>query len=176
MHSRTGVTIGPLANTMLESLNVRRAVLSIAGADARGYYNSNLLLVETEQEMLRSADETIIVADSMKFVVVAALVQPGHCAPQERCLAAGAGTASRGMRRTGRWGSSERSRIAHIAPRPRACGGASLGTSQASRARPPATPPPRSRAARRPSSRLTYWRTAPIKRRSIGTFTYHKRQ
>jgi DeoR/GlpR family transcriptional regulator of sugar metabolism len=42
-------------------------VLSIAGADSEGYYNSNLLLVETEQAMLRAADQAIIVADSSKF-------------------------------------------------------------------------------------------------------------
>ena len=67
VHSRTGVTLGPFANTMLKDLNVRHAVLSIAGADERGYYNSNLLLVETEKQMLQSADEVIIVADSSKF-------------------------------------------------------------------------------------------------------------
>ena len=52
---------------MLSSINVQKAVLSIAGADRRGYYNSNLLLVETERCMMRSADRTIIVADSTKF-------------------------------------------------------------------------------------------------------------
>lgn len=67
VHSRTGVTLGPYANHMLESLNVQKAVLSIAGADARGYYNSNLLLVETERAMMRCADQTIVVADSSKF-------------------------------------------------------------------------------------------------------------
>jgi DeoR/GlpR family transcriptional regulator of sugar metabolism len=32
-----------------------------------GYYNSNLLLVETEQAMIQAADEAIVVADSTKF-------------------------------------------------------------------------------------------------------------
>lgn len=67
VHSRTGVSLGPYANQMLESLNVQLAVLSIAGADQRGYYNSNLLLVETERAMMRCADRTIVVADSSKF-------------------------------------------------------------------------------------------------------------
>lgn len=67
VHSRTGVTLGPYANQMLASLNVQTAVLSIAGADERGYYNSNLMLVETEAAMMRSADRTIVVADSSKF-------------------------------------------------------------------------------------------------------------
>lgn len=67
VHSRTGVSLGPYANQMLASLNVQKAVLSIAGADQRGYYNSNLLLVETERAMMKAADMTIVVADSSKF-------------------------------------------------------------------------------------------------------------
>lgn len=67
VHNRTGVSLGPYANQMLASLNVQKAVLSTAGADGRGYYNSNLLLVETERAMMNAADQTIIVADSSKF-------------------------------------------------------------------------------------------------------------
>jgi DeoR/GlpR family transcriptional regulator of sugar metabolism len=67
VHTRTGVSLGPYANQMLSELNVRRAVLSVAGVTASGYYNSNLLLVETERAMVRSADEVIVVADSSKF-------------------------------------------------------------------------------------------------------------
>lgn len=67
VHSRTGVSLGPYANQMLASLNVQKAVISIAGADQRGYYNSNLLLVETERAMMQAADTTIVVADSSKF-------------------------------------------------------------------------------------------------------------
>jgi DeoR/GlpR family transcriptional regulator of sugar metabolism len=52
---------------MLAGLNVRRAVLSVAGASERGFFNSNLLLVETERAMMSSADEVIVVADSTKF-------------------------------------------------------------------------------------------------------------
>ncbi|MCA9127544.1 MAG: DeoR/GlpR transcriptional regulator [Planctomycetales bacterium] len=67
IHSRTGVALGPYANQMLSSLNVQTAVLSIAGADHRGFYNSNLLLVETERAMMSCADRTIVVTDSSKF-------------------------------------------------------------------------------------------------------------
>lgn len=67
VHSRTAVSLGPYANQMLATLNVQKAFLSIAGADARGYYNSNLLLVETERAMMSCADQTIVVADSSKF-------------------------------------------------------------------------------------------------------------
>lgn len=67
VHSRTSVALGPYANEMLASLNVQKAILSIAAADHRGYYNSNLLLVETERAMMDCADQTIVVADSSKF-------------------------------------------------------------------------------------------------------------
>lgn len=67
VHSRTGVTLGPYANQMLAGLNVRRAVISVAGLNERGLYNSNLLLVETERAMMHSAEEVIVVADSTKF-------------------------------------------------------------------------------------------------------------
>jgi DeoR family fructose operon transcriptional repressor len=67
VHTKTGVSLGPYANQMLAGLNVRRAVLSVAGINERGAYNSNLLLVETERAMMTSAEEVIVVADSTKF-------------------------------------------------------------------------------------------------------------
>ena len=67
VHARTGVTLGPYANQMLASLEVQKAFLSVASANERGWFNSNLLLVETEQAMMRAAGETIVVADSTKF-------------------------------------------------------------------------------------------------------------
>jgi DeoR/GlpR family transcriptional regulator of sugar metabolism len=67
VHAKTGVSIGPYANQMLAGLNVRRAVISVAGINERGCYNSNLLLVETERAMMTSAEEVIVVADSTKL-------------------------------------------------------------------------------------------------------------
>ncbi len=67
VHAKTGVSLGPYANQMLAALNVRRAVISVAGINERGCYNSNLLLVETERAMMTSAEEVIVVADSTKF-------------------------------------------------------------------------------------------------------------
>lgn len=67
VHTRTGVSLGPYANQMLAELTARRAVLSVAGITARGYFNSHLLLVETERAMMRAVDEVIVVADSTKF-------------------------------------------------------------------------------------------------------------
>jgi DeoR/GlpR family transcriptional regulator of sugar metabolism len=67
VYPRTGVMLGPYTVSMLSEINVRRTVMSVAGATQRGFYNSNLLLVETEQAMIDSADEVIVVADSSKF-------------------------------------------------------------------------------------------------------------
>ncbi len=67
VHARTGVCLGPYANGMLSDLTVRRAVLSVSGVNEKGFYNSNLLLVGTEQAMMQAADEVIVVADSSKF-------------------------------------------------------------------------------------------------------------
>ena len=67
IHSRTGVSLGPYANEMLSTLNVHRAILSVAGVSDGGYFNSNLLLVETERAMSACADQTVVLADSTKF-------------------------------------------------------------------------------------------------------------
>lgn len=67
VHGRTGVTLGPYATHMLSDLNVRTAVLSVAGLNEKGLYNSNLLLVETERAMMSSADQVFVVADSTKL-------------------------------------------------------------------------------------------------------------
>jgi DeoR/GlpR family transcriptional regulator of sugar metabolism len=67
IHHRTGVTHGPYTDHMLQSINVQKAFLSVAGVNAKGFFNSNMLLVETERCMMRAADRTIIVADSTKF-------------------------------------------------------------------------------------------------------------
>ena len=67
VYPRTGVTLGPHANHMLAGLSVRKTILSVAGINERGFFNSNLLLVETERAMMRCAEEVIVVADSTKF-------------------------------------------------------------------------------------------------------------
>jgi DeoR/GlpR family transcriptional regulator of sugar metabolism len=67
VYPRTGVALGPYGNEMLEKLSVRRTILSVSGISDRGFFNNNLLLVETEQAMMHAADEVIVVADSTKF-------------------------------------------------------------------------------------------------------------
>jgi DeoR family fructose operon transcriptional repressor len=67
VYPRTGVMLGPYAIEMLEKINVHRTIMSVAGLNERGFFNSNLLLVEAERAMMRAADEVIVVADSTKF-------------------------------------------------------------------------------------------------------------
>jgi DeoR family fructose operon transcriptional repressor len=67
VHLRTGVTLGPYAHAMLSDLNVRRAIMSVAAANEKGYYNSNILQVEIQRAMLNASDEVMVVADSTKF-------------------------------------------------------------------------------------------------------------
>ena len=64
---RTGVAQGPYADKMLALVRVRKAVLGAAGINDEGFFNNNLLLVETERVMMQTADEVILVADSSKF-------------------------------------------------------------------------------------------------------------
>ena len=67
VRGRTAVAIGPMAEAMLASINVGKAFLSVAGVTERGYFNSDMMLVESEKAMLSAADQTIVVTDSSKF-------------------------------------------------------------------------------------------------------------
>jgi len=67
VHARTGAVQGPYANEMLCNLHVRRAILSAAGINDRGIFNTNRMLVETQRGMMAAAEEVILVADSTKF-------------------------------------------------------------------------------------------------------------
>lgn len=67
VYPRTGVAMGPLTISMIENLHVRVTVLSVGGINEQGLFNSNLLLVETERAMMRSADEVVVVADRTKL-------------------------------------------------------------------------------------------------------------
>ncbi len=64
---RTGVAMGPLAVEMMRGIRVRKAILGAGGIVAEGVYNSNVLLVETERQMMECAQEVVIVADHTKF-------------------------------------------------------------------------------------------------------------
>jgi DeoR family fructose operon transcriptional repressor len=67
VYPRTGVALGPLTVAMMSGINVRQTLLSVGGITAKGFFNSNLLLVETELAMMRCADEVVVVADHTKI-------------------------------------------------------------------------------------------------------------
>ena len=67
VYPRTGVALGPLTVRMMEDVHVHQTILSVGGITAKGLFNSNLLLVETERRMLRCADEVVVVADHTKI-------------------------------------------------------------------------------------------------------------
>jgi DeoR/GlpR family transcriptional regulator of sugar metabolism len=64
---RSGVARGPYANRMLAMVRVRKTIFSVAGIHEEGFFNNDLLLVETERAMMEAADEVIVVADSTKL-------------------------------------------------------------------------------------------------------------
>jgi len=67
VYPKTGVALGPLAVSALQQIRVRRLLMSVSGITELGLFNSNTLLVETERQMLETADEVIVVADSSKL-------------------------------------------------------------------------------------------------------------
>jgi DeoR/GlpR family transcriptional regulator of sugar metabolism len=67
VYPRTGVALGPLTVRMMEDIHVHQTILSVGGITAKGLFNSNLLLVETERQMMRCADEVVVVADHTKI-------------------------------------------------------------------------------------------------------------
>jgi DeoR/GlpR family transcriptional regulator of sugar metabolism len=67
VYPSTGVALGPLTIQMMKGLHVQRAFLSVAGITAKGLFNSNPLLVETERQMMRCADEVTVLADHTKI-------------------------------------------------------------------------------------------------------------
>jgi DeoR/GlpR family transcriptional regulator of sugar metabolism len=66
VYPKTGVALGPLSVRMMEDIHVHQTIMSVGGITAKGLFNSNLLLVETERRMMRCADEVVVVADHTK--------------------------------------------------------------------------------------------------------------
>jgi DeoR family fructose operon transcriptional repressor len=67
LYPKTGVNLGPIAVAALKSVHARRLFVSAGGVTAAGLFNSNALLVETERQMIESAEELIVVSDSSKL-------------------------------------------------------------------------------------------------------------
>jgi DeoR/GlpR family transcriptional regulator of sugar metabolism len=67
VYPKTGVALGPLSVRMMEDIHVHQLLMSVGGITAKGLFNSNLLLVETERQMMRCADEVVVLADHTKI-------------------------------------------------------------------------------------------------------------
>jgi DeoR/GlpR family transcriptional regulator of sugar metabolism len=67
IYPKTGVALGPLTVNMIAGLHVHQVIMSCSGIDSGGLYNGNLLLVETQRQMMRCADEVVVVADHTKI-------------------------------------------------------------------------------------------------------------
>ncbi len=67
LYPKTGVALGELTVNALQQIKARRLVMGVGGITEAGLFNSNSLLAETERQMMESADEVIVVADSSKF-------------------------------------------------------------------------------------------------------------
>jgi DeoR/GlpR family transcriptional regulator of sugar metabolism len=102
VYPRTGVALGPLTVRMMQDVHVHQTVMSTGGITAKGLFNSNLLLVETERQMMRCADEVVVVADHTKIgkqalaflcelSAVDTLIVDGKATAEQRQLVAGAG-------------------------------------------------------------------------------------
>lgn len=66
VYPKTGVALGQLTVKMMEDVHVHQTIMSVSGLTTRGLFNGNLLLVETERQMMRCADEVVVVADHTK--------------------------------------------------------------------------------------------------------------
>jgi DeoR/GlpR family transcriptional regulator of sugar metabolism len=67
VYPKTGVALGPMTIRSMEDIHVHQTIMSAGGITAKGLFNSNMLLVESERRMMRCADEVVVVADSTKF-------------------------------------------------------------------------------------------------------------
>ena len=67
VYPKTGVALGPLTVRTLEDIHVNQLLMSVSGVTAKGLFNSNLLLVETERQMMRCADEVVVLVDHSKI-------------------------------------------------------------------------------------------------------------
>jgi DeoR/GlpR family transcriptional regulator of sugar metabolism len=64
---RTGVATGPLAVAAMQDIRVHKTIMGAGGIVPEGVFNANSLLVETERQMMKCAQEVILVADHSKF-------------------------------------------------------------------------------------------------------------
>jgi DeoR/GlpR family transcriptional regulator of sugar metabolism len=67
IYPRTGVSLGPLATQMLESIHVNKAFMGVAGVTEKGLFNATMLMADVDRRMMDAADEVVVVVDHTKF-------------------------------------------------------------------------------------------------------------
>ena len=67
IHSKSGILIGPNTEESLRHYHAECAFLSAGGISPDGIFNTNDLVVKTEQVMIENAQQVIILADHSKF-------------------------------------------------------------------------------------------------------------
>lgn len=67
VYPRYGVLLGPIVETNLATIHVKKLFLSVAGVLEGRLYNQNMLLVQAERRMMQQAQEVILLVDSTKF-------------------------------------------------------------------------------------------------------------
>jgi DeoR/GlpR family transcriptional regulator of sugar metabolism len=63
----TGSLVGPIAETTVSQLRVRKAFLGTTGVSPEGFSNSSLEEASIQRKMVRAAAETYVLADHTKF-------------------------------------------------------------------------------------------------------------
>lgn len=102
VYPKTGVALGPMTVRTLDDIHVNQTIISVSGVTTKGLFNSNLLLVETERQMMRCADEVVVLVDHSKIGrpalaflcelnAIDTLVVDGGITPEQRQLLAEAG-------------------------------------------------------------------------------------
>ena len=67
LYSSGGLTVGPQAINNLREYYANIAFLSVGGLSEIGATNSNILVVETEQQMVNQSERVVMLADHGKF-------------------------------------------------------------------------------------------------------------
>ena len=69
LYPDSGLLVGPEAKKTIAQYHAHWAFLSCGGIDAEGVHNTNQLVVEIEQEMIRQCSKVVVLADHSKFGV-----------------------------------------------------------------------------------------------------------
>ncbi len=67
LYSKSGILLGPNAQSSLAQYHANIAFLSVSGIDANGIYNNSELVVDMERVMINNSDRTVIMADHSKI-------------------------------------------------------------------------------------------------------------